>query len=127
YTWALSKDTRSFDPALTSIATGTGQSAANTPLNNFDRRANYAWSDFDRRHSLLGTYVYELPFGRGKWLSPSNDVLNYVVSGWQIAGTLRVTSGRPFTVFSSTNTVSQTSGSYANCSGCDRHMGNIVQ
>lgn len=128
YTWALSKDTRSFDPVFTTVGTGSTGTSANTPLNNFDRGENYAWSDFDRRHSLLGTYVYELPFGKGKKFGGDTDgVLNYIISGWQVAGTLRVTSGRPFTVFSSLNTVSQTSGSRANCNGCDRNMGNIVQ
>lgn len=128
YTWALSKDTRSFDPVFTAVSTGTAQSAGNTPLNNFDRKANYAWSDFDRRHSLLGTYVVELPFGRGrKFGSDMHPVLNYIVGGWQVAGTLRVTSGRPFTVFAGLNTVSQTSGSYADCDGCQRDIGGVVQ
>ncbi len=128
YTWALSKDTRSFDPVFTAVQGGTGQAAANTPQNNFDRKANYAWSDFDRRHSLLGTYVYELPFGRGRQFgSDMHPVLNYIVGGWQVAGTLRITTGRPFTVFSGLNTLSQTSGSFADCSGCQRDIGGVVQ
>ena len=128
YTWALSKDTRSFDPVFTTVSAGVNQSSANTPLNNFDRKANYAWSDFDRRHSLLGTYVVELPFGRGrKFGSDMHPVLNYIVGGWQVAGTLRVTSGRPFTVFAGLNTVSQTSGSYADCNNCPRNLGSVVQ
>lgn len=127
YTWAVSKDTRSFDPVFTTVGTGTTQTAANTPLNNFDRKANYAWSDFDRRHSVLGTYVVELPFGSGKPIRSDNAVMNYIISGWQFAGTVRITSGRPFTVFSGTNTVSQTSGSFANCNGCPRNLGSVVQ
>ena len=128
YTYAISKDTRSFDPVFTAVSTGTAQSAANTPQNNFDRKANYAWSDFDRRHSLLGTYVYELPVGRGKMFgSDLHPVLNYIVGGWQVAGTIRVTSGRPFTVFSGLNTLSQTSGSFADCNSCPRDLGGLVQ
>lgn len=128
YTWALSKDTRSFDPVFTTVSTGTAQSAANTPLDNTNRAGSYAWSDFDRRHSLLGTYVYELPFGDGKKFGNEwNKVARYMISGWQLAGTLRITSGRPFTVFSGLNTVSQTSGSFVNCNGCSRNMGDVVQ
>ncbi len=128
YTWALSKDTRSFDPVFTAVATGTAQSSGNTPQNISDRRANYAWSDFDRRHSLLGTYVWEVPVGRGRpYGSGMNRVLDYIVGGWQIAGTIRLTSGRPFSVFSSLNTVSNTSSSYANCNNCSRDMGGVVQ
>ena len=127
YTWAVSKDTRSFDPVFTTISSGTSQTAANTPWNNYDRKANYAWSDFDRRHSLLGTYVVELPFGKGKKFRAGNSVLNYVISGWQVAGTVRITSGRPFTVFSGLNTVSNTTGSFANCNSCPRDLGGLVQ
>ena len=128
YTWALSKDSRSFDPVFTTVSTGTNQSSANTPFDNSNRKANYSWSDFDRRHSLLGTYVYELPFGKGKpFGGETPPIINYIISGWQIAGTMRVTSGRPFTVFSGLNTISQTSGSYANCNGCTRDMGGLIQ
>jgi hypothetical protein len=128
YTWAVSKDTRSFDPVFTTVSTGTNQSSANTPLDNADRSANYAWSDFDRRHSLLGTYVVELPFGKGrKFGSDMHPVLDYIIGGWQVAGTLRLTSGRPFTVFAGINTVSQTSGSYADCDNCPRDLGGLVQ
>lgn len=128
YTWAKSKDTRSFDPVFTTVATGTAQSAANTPFDIRDRRLNYSWSDFDRRHSFLGTYVYELPFGKGKWLA--NDIpkfIDYIIGGWQLAGNIRLTSGRPFTVFSGLNTFSQTVGSTANCNNCPRDLGGLVQ
>jgi hypothetical protein len=127
YTWALSKDTRSFDPVFTTVGTGSTGTSANTPWNNYDRSSNYAWSDFDRRHSLLGTYVVELPFGKGKKFRSDNSVLNYVIGGWQIAGTVRITSGRPFTVFSGLNTVSNTTGSYVNCDNCPRDLGGLVQ
>lgn len=127
YTWALSKDTRSFDPAFTVVGTGATGTSANTPLNNFDRADNYAWSDFDRRHSLLGTYVVELPFGKGKKFRLDNSFFNYAISGWQVAGTFRITSGRPFSVFSGLNTLSQTSGSFASCNGCTRDMGTLIQ
>ncbi|HMO81461.1 MAG TPA: carboxypeptidase regulatory-like domain-containing protein [Pyrinomonadaceae bacterium] len=127
YTYAVSKDTRSFDPVFTTLGTGTTQTAANTPLDNFNRKANYAWSDFDRRHSVLGTYVVELPFGRGKKLNSDNAIASYIISGWQLAGTVRLTSGRPFSVFAGLNTVSNTSGSWANCDGCPRNLGSLVQ
>jgi hypothetical protein len=128
YTWALSKDSRSFDPVFTTIGTGTSQTAANTPFDNSDRRLNYSWSDFDRRHTILGTYVWELPFGKGKWLgSDSPTVMNYAISGWQVAGGVRWMSGRPFTVYSGLTTFSQSVGSTANCDGCTRDMGSLEQ
>jgi hypothetical protein len=41
-----------------------------------------------------------------------------IVSGWEVTGYGRVTSGRPFTVFAGTNTVSNVVQSTANCTGC---------
>lgn len=128
YTWALSKDSRSFDPVFTTVATGISQTAGNTPFDNRDRTLNYSWSDFDRRHSFLATYVYELPFGKDKWIGDgAPGAINYLISGWQIAGGVRITSGRPFSVFSGLNTFSNSVGSTANCSGCTRDMGSVIQ
>lgn len=128
YTWALSKDTRSFDPVFTTVATGTTQTSANTPADNTKRDAIFSWSDFDRRHSFQGTYVYELPFGAGKMFGSNlPSALNYIVSGWQLAGNVRWTSGRPFTVYDGLFTVANSVGSFANCNGCTRDMGKVIQ
>lgn len=128
YTYAISKDTRSFDPVFTTVATGSTPQAANTPQDIRRRNLIYSWSDFDRRHSLQGTYVYELPFGKGKWIgSDSPSVINYLISGWQLSGGVRLTSGRPFSVYSGLNTFSNSVQSFANCNGCTRDMGKIIQ
>jgi hypothetical protein len=128
YTLAKSKDTRSFDPAFTVVGRGAVQSASSTPFDINNRRLNYAWSDFDRRHALQATYVVELPFGRGK--SFATDIpkpLDWIIGGWQLAGTLNLSSGRPFTVYSGINTVSNVVSSTANCTGCTRNMGSVIQ
>lgn len=63
--------------------------ASSTPFDLRDRNLNYTWSDFDRRHVFQGTYTYELPFGKGrKLLTGMPSVLNYVVGGWETAGTV---------------------------------------
>src|SRR5262249_44823145 len=42
YTFARSKDTRSFDPAFTVVSTANAQSASSTPFDIFNRDLNYA-------------------------------------------------------------------------------------
>ncbi|MEP7077026.1 MAG: carboxypeptidase regulatory-like domain-containing protein [Acidobacteriota bacterium] len=126
YTYSLSKDNRSWDPSLSTVSTGSSQSASSTPFDLRDRHLNYAWSDFDRRHVFQGTYVYELPFGKEKWIHPENKVVNYLIGGWQLAGTVIWMSGRPFTVYSGANTVSSVVQSTANCSGCTRDTGRLI-
>lgn len=124
YTWAKSLDTRSFDPAFTVVGRGNTQSGSSTPFDINNRRLNYARSDFDRRHSLQGNFVYELPFGQGRALwGSANGVVDRIIGGWQLAGVLALQSGRPFTVYSGSNTYSNAIQTPANCSGCRPDMG----
>jgi carboxypeptidase family protein/TonB-dependent receptor-like protein len=59
-------------------------------------------SDFDVPQRLVFSYVYELPFGKGKPLA-SSGILSYIVGGFQTSGALTLASGRPFTIFASSN------------------------
>ena len=128
YTWAHSLDTRSFDPTLTVVGTGNASTAGSTPFDINNRRLNYASSDFDRRHALQWNWVFELPFGQGKsLLRNANGALNRIVGGWEVSGFGRITSGRPFTVWAGTNTVSNVNQSTANCTGCSRGMGTAYE
>ncbi|MGA8866535.1 MAG: carboxypeptidase regulatory-like domain-containing protein [Candidatus Sulfotelmatobacter sp.] len=52
---------------------------------------NYASSDYDQRHILTMSWIYDIPF-RGKGLSHS------FLGGWQYSGILSSQSGTPFTV-----------------------------
>lgn len=124
YTWSKSLDTRSFDPTLTVVATGNSQSAGSTPFDINNRRLNYAPSDFDRRHVFQTNWVVELPFGRGKhFMISANGAVQKIVGGWELTGLGRITSGRPFTIYAGTNTVSSVVQATANCSGCNRGDG----
>ncbi len=125
YTLAQSEDTRSFDPALTLLTRGgTGQSAANTPFDINNRDLNYARSDFDRRHALQGYVLYELPVGRGRrWGTSWGRTTDALLGGFNVSGILRRYSGRPFTVFSGSNTLSQVVFTPASCTDCSPDFG----
>lgn len=125
YTFAKSLDNRSFDPAFTTVATGTAQSASSSPWDPRNRALNKARSDFDRRHVLNGWWVYDLPFGRGqRWASDTPGVLERIIGGWALNGSFTLASGRPFTVYA-TNTFSGVVASPANCTGCSRSDGRV--
>ena len=126
YTLAKSEDTRSFDPAFTVAGRGTTFTASNTPYDINNRRANFARSDFDRRHAIQGYFTAELPFGRNKrFFSDANGFVDRVVGGWELAGIVRWFSGRPFTVYSGINSVTQVVQSPASCNGCSSNIGSI--
>src|SRR5215831_14942407 len=123
YTWSKSLDTRSFDPTLTVVSTGNSSSASSTPFDIHNRKLNYSYADFDRRHVFQSNFVVELPFGKGKHFLNHGGLVDRTLGGWEIAGFGRLTSGRPFTVFAGTNTVSNVVQSMANCNGCSRGDG----
>lgn len=116
YTFSKSLDTRSFDPTFTVVSTGAAQSASSTPFNIFNRKLNYALSDFDRPHAFVGYWIYDLPFGPGKQFGAgAQPWIQRIIEGWRIAGDLTWTSGRPFTVYSGANQLSNVVNSTANC------------
>ncbi len=124
YTFSKSLDTNSFDPDQTRFAAGNSQTAGDTLQNIYNRAANYARSDFDRRHVFVGNFIADLPFGKGKrFLHNANGLLDSIVGGWSLANVITLESGRPMTVFSGANTISDQVKSWANCSGCSSGMG----
>jgi hypothetical protein len=125
YTFSKSLDDRSFDPAFTTVSTGNAQSASSTPFDIYNRRLNYARSDFDRTHVFQGSWVYELPFGRGKRFANTTGVLDRVLGGWEVTGFITRRSGRPFTVYAGAYSFNSVVQATANCNGCARGDGYV--
>jgi hypothetical protein len=68
--------------------------ATNFNTYNGELKRLYGDCDFDVRHSLNGSYLYQLPF------HSSRGWLNQIIGGWQISGTAYVRGGFPLSVFS---------------------------
>ena len=65
-------------------------------LNAGDSRLEEVISGQDRAHRLAVTWLYELPFGRGKaFAGPSNGIVSHVIGGWQLQGIYTLQSGAP--------------------------------
>lgn len=68
-----------------------GEAALGAPRSN-DRSV----SMFDQRHVWNTTFIYDLPFGRGRaLLSGASGPVDAVVGGWTISGIQRIESGYP--------------------------------
>lgn len=78
----------------------------NSIQNNYDLRAERALSPFDVAHRLVLSYLWELPFGKGKPLAGSlPKAVDLLVAGWQVNGITTFQSGTPLSVgLYSTNT-----------------------
>jgi hypothetical protein len=76
--------------------------------------ANYSNSNFDVRHAFKGYAVYVLPLGRGQKFLNSSRPLDAVIGGWQISGTVVLSTGEPFTVDGTQNTYAQAGSSLPN-------------
>ncbi len=78
--------------------------------NYINQRRSYARLDFDRSHTFVQSYVWELPFGKNKRFLTSGFG-RWVAGGWQLNGVLSLMTGRPMTF--GTNTSINTPGSSA--------------
>jgi hypothetical protein len=59
-----------------------------------NQQRNWHVLEFNRTHTFVQSYVYELPFGPGKrWLH--SGVTSAILGGWQVNGVLTVASGTP--------------------------------
>lgn len=90
YTW--SKTLTNADAALPFFAT-LHQGGA--PQNPFNKKGDKAISNQDLPQNLVISYIYELPFGKGKRFANKGGVVDRVVGGWSISGIQRYESGQP--------------------------------
>jgi hypothetical protein len=95
YTWAKSTDNKS-------AAAGIGASNFNGwqgTLDNSRPELDRGRSDFDVDHRLVGSFIYNLPFGKGeKFATDASGVKNALVGGWQVNGIATFQRGFPITI-----------------------------
>ncbi len=95
YTWA-----KAFDD------TGGARSAYNLKI----EKARSAVSP----HVVNFLWVYELPFGKGRWLGGRNRILDAVAGNWQISGITTYRDGVPIGIIGAACNLPQAGTCYAN-------------
>jgi Carboxypeptidase regulatory-like domain len=117
YTWAQSKDDKSAAAGVG--ATGGGYQGF---MDNHHPELDYGLSDFDVNQRFVSSYIYNLPFGRGKkFASGINRAADMAVGGWQLSGITTFQAGFPFGIGATdVNGLNNTPSQRANLvSGCD--------
>ena len=90
-----------FSKILTDTDSALSASGGQVVQDFYNRRAERAIASFDHPHVLKLTWIYELPFGRGRrWLA-SGGPLDRLVSGWQVTAIQNYFSGDPLVITSS--------------------------
>jgi carboxypeptidase family protein len=90
YTWSKSINTNEGDE-------GFGGGLGNTaPQDDNNLAADRGRGYTDARHRLVFSYIYELPFGRGRRFLNQGGPLNALAGGWQLSGVTFFQSGFPF-------------------------------
>ena len=93
YTWSKALDFVQGEMQLN----GGSEAVGNIPgdLDRRNLRNNQRFSDHDIRHRFVATWVYELPFGRGKRWAANGGWLNAIIGGWKVGGAYLAQTGTP--------------------------------
>jgi hypothetical protein len=96
YTWSHTLDV------------STDSNGGGAPMNPFLWKADYGNSNWDIRHRVVASFVYDIPF-----FALSNPILKGAFADWQANGIITVQTGMPFNVSTGTDTANTAaSGTY---------------
>jgi hypothetical protein len=73
-------------------------SSTPTSMDAYNLRLEKSIAGFDQTHQVKLTYVYELPFGKGRRYLNSKGVASALLGGWRVAGIQQYVSGTPVSV-----------------------------
>ncbi len=89
YTWA-----KTITNADSIINVNNGVNQLQDPSNS---KSQKSLSNQDIPHTFVISYLYQLPFGKGRqFLSGGNPILRAAISGFEVGGVQRYQSGEPF-------------------------------
>ena len=100
YTFGKAIDDQSGDPVGTSYGPTTS-----TAVDSNNLRLDRGRADFDQTHVAILTWIYELPFGKGKaFMKSGNRIFDTLFGGWSLQGFNSYMSGEPFSISSGAKT-----------------------
>ena len=99
------KLTRRFSKGLSTLASfawgrsfDDGTTRGSQAQNFYNLRDSWGPSDYDVPVQLVLSYVYDLPFGKGKSYLNRPGILTQILGNWQTTGIVRFSEGTPFTI-----------------------------
>ena len=102
YTWSKFIDNQESRNELANY--NAGYSGTNDAFTDYyNPRDRFGLSGNDIRNRVIGSALYELPFGPGKWIHPNSFLVNELIAGWTVGAILEIHSGTALGVLDSTN------------------------
>ena len=117
--YTYSKTLTDADSALPSFSQFSGGGFGQNPYNLHNEKS---LSYQDIPHTLVVSYIYELPVGKGKKFLNKGGVADKILGGWQIGGVQRYQSGQPLS-FSCATGIPGFSSFFTGCIRFDRVSG----
>ena len=111
YTYA--RDLSNVEGAPIGSAAAFASELGSTLSDPYHPGIDYGNIPYVRRNRVLATFLYELPFGKGRTFANSSALLDKLVGGWELSGVLLFQSGP----FMSTSILSDPSGTGYNLYG----------
>jgi hypothetical protein len=99
YSWAKNLDDKS-----TAASAGSEAAGWRGFLNNHNPALDYGRSDFNVGQRFVTSFVYNLPFGRGKkFANGVNRGVDVAIGGWEATGIVTLQQGFPMTIQANDN------------------------
>ncbi len=111
YTWSHNRDNSS------GLFGSPGDQRGNVggPLNALNLDADRSDSALDHRHTFVASFLWDLPFGKGKkYGGNSSEMADKVIGGWQWNVVLNGSTGQRFTVVQNGRPANQIGPAYLN-------------
>jgi hypothetical protein len=120
FTWSQAKDN-----GAGSLEAPNGNIAG--PQDFYNREADYAISGYNQPYNNTTSFVWDLPFGRGRrWGNDASAVLDAFVGGWTFSGINTMTSGAPVTFVYTPAANAVVSGINQEFRGSNNYRPNVV-
>jgi hypothetical protein len=134
YEWRMGADvtvlssltlSKAQDNSAGALENQNGNFPAPQDINNLD--ADYGLSAYHQPYNSTTSFVWSLPFGKGKrWGGNMSSATDALVGGWQVSGIATITPGETVTLVYSPAAAFQVSGITNDFSGANNYRPNVT-
>ncbi len=134
FEWRLSRDvtvlsaltlSETRDNGSQSLENANGNFPAPQDVHNLD--AEFGLSEYHQPYNSTTSFMWALPFGRGRhWASDVAPLVDAVIGGWQFAGVNRINAGEPVTLIYNAGATFLVSGITQDFRGANNYRPNVT-